>query len=152
VTALRLPPPVAHTWLPAAGVDLDWIARAACGGHDPELWFPIGTDGVDTRRRLTHTAAVDALAICRKCPVREQCLDWALSQGCDFGIFGGTLPQERRVMSAQGAPVAPAGRRCKRCNVVFTSDHATRIYCGRACSEAAHRQRKREWREEASAR
>jgi hypothetical protein len=81
--------------------------------------------------------------------VRGQCLEWALAHGCDYGIFGGALPKERRAMSAQTVPSTPGGRRCKHCGAVFESELATRIYCGHPCSEAASRKRKREWRQEA---
>jgi WhiB family redox-sensing transcriptional regulator len=40
-----------------------------------------------------------AKAICDSCPVKQKCLEFALSNEEEFGIFGGTTPQERKVMA-----------------------------------------------------
>lgn len=64
---------------------MDWTDLAACRGHDPELWFPLG-DGARAK------------AICAGCPVREDCLTFALRLGLDHGIFGGLDADERRVL------------------------------------------------------
>ena len=47
---------------------------------------------------LAYGQGVKAKKICAACPVRVQCLDWALShpQAEDAGIFGGTSFRERR--------------------------------------------------------
>jgi WhiB family transcriptional regulator, redox-sensing transcriptional regulator len=36
--------------------------------------------------------------MCRDCPVRVLCLDWALEHGVDFGIWGGLTEDERRAL------------------------------------------------------
>lgn len=68
----------------------DWRERAACRDEDPELFFPIGATGpaLDQAER--------AKAVCRRCPVIDQCLAWALTTGQDAGIWGGLTEQERR--------------------------------------------------------
>ncbi|TQN27753.1 WhiB family redox-sensing transcriptional regulator [Haloactinospora alba] len=78
----------------------DWVAQGACRQYDPELFFPVGTDGpgLDT--------AELAKAICRTCTVRQQCLLWALRSGEAHGVWGGTTPEERRLMRRE---LAPAG-------------------------------------------
>lgn len=68
----------------------DWRDRAACRDADPELFFPISELGPGARQ-LT-----EAKAVCARCPVREQCLDYALDNGLDHGVFGGTTDTERR--------------------------------------------------------
>ena len=68
----------------------NWRDHAACRHEDPDLFFPIGTTGpalVQTQR---------AKAVCEGCPVREQCLDWALGSGQSIGVWGGTTEVERR--------------------------------------------------------
>jgi WhiB family redox-sensing transcriptional regulator len=77
VTALAIPGP--------------WAERALCAQADPDAWFP-----EKGQRDLAKTAT----RICRACPVRAQCLDYALSgadtwAGIATGIWGGTTPQER---------------------------------------------------------
>ncbi|MGH8896870.1 MAG: WhiB family transcriptional regulator [Egibacteraceae bacterium] len=68
----------------------DWRDRAACLDEDPALFFPIGVTGP----ALDQTE--QAKAVCRDCPVRAQCLDWALATGQDAGVWGGTSEDERR--------------------------------------------------------
>lgn len=68
----------------------DWRHRARCRGHDPELWFPVGTTGP------AEEQIKDAKAICRLCPVLKECRAWALA-ALDYGIAGGLTEEERRV-------------------------------------------------------
>lgn len=63
-----------------------WTVDAPCTDDDPELWF---TD--------TGPAAAIALSVCDTCPVRRQCLDYALHLGEVWhGIWGGLTPAQRR--------------------------------------------------------
>jgi len=56
----------------------DWREEAACGRHDPELFFPIGTTGPALEQ------VGQARRICRLCPVQASCLGWALKRGVAF--------------------------------------------------------------------
>lgn len=58
---------------------------AECGGLDAELFFP---------ERGASTKA--AKAVCAECPIRLQCLEYALDASIKFGIWGGTSERERR--------------------------------------------------------
>jgi WhiB family transcriptional regulator, redox-sensing transcriptional regulator len=69
-----------------------WRDQAACRHEDPELFFPIGTSGP----ALMQTE--QAKAVCARCPVREQCLEWALDHGEILGVWGGTGEAERRTL------------------------------------------------------
>ncbi|MGH3758030.1 WhiB family transcriptional regulator [Actinophytocola sp.] len=71
----------------------DWRNRAACRDEDPELFFPISDVGPAARQ------AEQAKAVCARCPVRAQCLNFALDNGLDHGIFGGTTERERRELA-----------------------------------------------------
>jgi len=66
---------------------MDWRHRAACRDEEPELFFPIGDVG-PSRRQIA-----EAKAICGRCPVREECLGWALGVQ-SFGIAGGLTEGE----------------------------------------------------------
>ena len=70
----------------------DWRDRAACRDEDPDLFFPIGTAG------SALTQIEQAKAVCRRCPVLQECLRWALSTGQDVGIWGALTPEERRAL------------------------------------------------------
>ena len=68
----------------------DWRARAACRGLDPELFFPAAEDGPARDVQVER-----AKAVCRRCPVREQCLRAAFDL-LPYGIAGGLTEEERR--------------------------------------------------------
>jgi len=69
-----------------------WEAEAACRGMDSGLFFP-----------AVDTDATEALAACRVCPVRLECLEWALSTRERHGIWGGTTELERRRIMRRSA-------------------------------------------------
>lgn len=74
--------------------DKNWRARAACRegqGVDPEIFFPLGDmwrAGEDAQ----------AKAVCKRCPVVAECLDWALETGEPWGVAGGLTEVERQVL------------------------------------------------------
>ncbi|WP_326740453.1 WhiB family transcriptional regulator [Streptomyces sp. NBC_01022] len=70
----------------------NWRMHAACREEDPDLFFPIGSTGP----ALVQTE--DAKAVCRSCPVRAECLRWALENGQDAGVWGGLGETERRAL------------------------------------------------------
>ncbi len=82
---------------------MDWGARAACVGEDPELFFPIGSAGP----ALVQLEA--AKAVCERCPVVAACLSFALETGQDAGVWGGLSADERRVLRFYG-PHSPLSR------------------------------------------
>jgi WhiB family redox-sensing transcriptional regulator len=66
----------------------DWRQYAACRGVEPITFFPETTSGERA-----------ALAYCDRCPVRADCLEFALQTSANvdrFGIYGGTTPGDRR--------------------------------------------------------
>jgi WhiB family transcriptional regulator, redox-sensing transcriptional regulator len=69
-----------------------WAGRGACRGSDPELFFPITQSGP------AISQIAKARAICARCPVRAQCLEFAMDSGQDFGVWGGMSEGERRTL------------------------------------------------------
>ncbi|WKZ82239.1 MAG: WhiB family transcriptional regulator [Acidimicrobiia bacterium] len=65
--------------------DLSWQAGANCTGANADLFFP--ERGASTRV---------AKSICRECSVKEACLEFAITTGEKFGIWGGMSERERR--------------------------------------------------------
>lgn len=72
--------------------ELVWQNYANCLGVDPDLFFP--ERGASTR---------EAKAVCRGCVVQDECLEFALSNGEKFGIWGGKSERERRRVRRQRA-------------------------------------------------
>jgi hypothetical protein len=67
----------------------DWRHAAVCRQEDPELFFPTGETG-------PWVAQIDeAKAVCRRCPVIESCLQWAMDTREDSGVWGGLTDKER---------------------------------------------------------
>lgn len=73
----------------------EWMSDAACKGMDQTLFFP--PKGGDMR------ASTAVKAICESCPVRVECLDFALDTGIKFGVWGGTSERDRRRIRRQRA-------------------------------------------------
>jgi WhiB family redox-sensing transcriptional regulator len=67
-----------------------WQDLANCLGVDPDLFFP--ERGASTR---------EAKEVCKGCSVRAECLEYALSNGERFGIWGGLSERERRRLRRQ---------------------------------------------------
>lgn len=74
----------------------DWRHASACRDEDPELFFPIGTSGPALLQ------IEQAKAVCRRCDVTDQCLQWALDSGQDAGVWGGMSEEERRAVKRRG--------------------------------------------------
>lgn len=71
----------------------DWRQQARCRGLDTEIFYR--PDGVTRSVRAARERT--AKAICAICPVRQQCLDWALATQEPAGIWGGLTPEERGI-------------------------------------------------------
>ena len=73
----------------------DWMDLAACGEIGGDEWFP--EKGSSSRA---------AKAVCMSCPVRLQCLEYALERNIPHGIFGGKSERQRRAMRRSGSRAA----------------------------------------------
>jgi WhiB family redox-sensing transcriptional regulator len=67
----------------------EWRSAGACLSADPDLFFPVATGPVAVKQMTM------ARRICAGCPVRQQCLDFAMRTGETHGVWGGTTPEER---------------------------------------------------------
>jgi WhiB family redox-sensing transcriptional regulator len=83
---------------------MDWRHRALCRDEDPELFFPVGNSGP----ALLQIA--EAKTVCERCPVREQCLEFALATGQDAGVWGGLSEDERRSLKRRRARARAHGK------------------------------------------
>jgi WhiB family transcriptional regulator, redox-sensing transcriptional regulator len=70
---------------------VSWQDRAACRGMDVLLFFGPGNEPRPER----EIREAKAKAVCQLCPVRVQCLDYALRNSIRHGIWGGLDEQER---------------------------------------------------------
>jgi WhiB family redox-sensing transcriptional regulator len=75
----------------------EWWSLAACQSADPDLFFPISGSGP----ALGQMAR--AKAVCAACPVRSDCLRYALDAGPLQGVWGGLTEEERRLQRQREA-------------------------------------------------
>lgn len=81
-------------------MDTDWMALGNCRDEPPSLFFPSDGVGVEIARKL-----------CATCPVKAPCLEYALRNRIDHGVWGGASERERRRILRQRRQAAMANRR-----------------------------------------
>jgi WhiB family redox-sensing transcriptional regulator len=81
----------------------DWREASRCRSYkDPTPWFPEEPDGPpgrglkkETQRGPGKVAYKLARAVCELCPVADACLEFALQNQIEDGMWGGLTPDER---------------------------------------------------------
>jgi WhiB family redox-sensing transcriptional regulator len=68
--------------------DFEWTDAAACKGMPTSMFFPPKGGPNKTVRA--------AKAICTNCVVKTNCLNFALDNSMQYGIWGGATTKERR--------------------------------------------------------
>jgi WhiB family redox-sensing transcriptional regulator len=71
----------------------DWQQKAACKGPQAEFFFPPMVTEKKEERALREARAK---AVCAPCPVRRECLEYALRIEEPHGIWGGLNEHERK--------------------------------------------------------
>ena len=64
--------------------------RIACRESDPDVWFP------DNQQHHMSMEFRIAKKLCGQCPVKNLCLEFALVNEEDHGLWGGLTPAERK--------------------------------------------------------
>ena len=64
-----------------------WRELAACRGTDLGVFFPDRGESAEAARQ-----------VCAACPVRQPCLDYAITNRITHGIWGGLTERERRAL------------------------------------------------------
>jgi len=78
----------------AALDEWEWQFFGVCRDADPNLFFhPENERGYARQRR-----ANSAKRFCLNCPVREECLEHALTMREPFGVWGGLSEDERHAL------------------------------------------------------
>jgi len=68
-----------------SAMTFEWMLEASCRELTPSEFFPSDGVGVEVAKR-----------VCRDCPVRLECLEYALAERIDHGVWGGCSERERR--------------------------------------------------------
>ena len=78
----------------------NWMAKGLCANQPPETFCPSDGVGVEVAKR-----------ICTKCPVVDGCLEYALTNRIDHGVWGATSErQRRRILKARRKEAEKAAR------------------------------------------
>jgi WhiB family transcriptional regulator, redox-sensing transcriptional regulator len=77
--------------------EYEWMLHARCRGAAPTEFFPSDGLGVESAQR-----------ICVACPVRGECLEYALEHRIEHGVWGGASERERRRILRRRRDLAPA--------------------------------------------
>lgn len=94
-----------NPYLPRLFADIGerpWLEHAACADHDVNLFYPDGVLGRPAGGDPDRLWAAGRL-VCAGCPVRQECLDWALEHAEREGLWGGATPTERLQMRRRRA-------------------------------------------------
>ena len=70
----------------------EWMADGKCREYPAGTFFP--RDGL---------GVIKAQKICASCPVADQCLEYALDNHVDHGVWGGLSEDERRALKRRNA-------------------------------------------------
>jgi WhiB family redox-sensing transcriptional regulator len=76
-----------------------WMRQASCRGLGFDAWFSTDEVGEETDA---------ARRVCAGCPVRPECLDYALDCSIRHGLWGGLSPSERAALNHRRVPQGTA--------------------------------------------
>ena len=91
-------PPRHRTLAAPARFAARWRELAACRGADLEVFFPGRGESAGPARQ-----------VCAACPVRQPCLDYAITNRITHGIWGGLTERERRALRSRWVRAIAAG-------------------------------------------
>ena len=76
-----------------------WMLDGHCRGKEPSFFFPSDGVGVEHARK-----------VCAGCPVKLECLEYALQYRIEHGVWGGASERERRRILRRRRLATPAER------------------------------------------
>lgn len=85
---------------------IGWQYRAACRGEDSSVFF---APNYFERKDEKEARETRAKTLCVRCPVRLECLDYALRAREPHGIWGGLNEVERKALIRERESARQAG-------------------------------------------
>lgn len=68
-----------------------WTDQARCKGIDTNLFFPV-------RGSFSKEVLEEIQVYCSNCPVTEECLNYAIDNNIQSGVWGGFSTKQRRLI------------------------------------------------------
>lgn len=90
---------------PASWNSEEWRELGACRKLETALFFPIGQTGE------AEVKIARAKKVCATCPVRLECLEFAITTNQEYGVWGGHDEEERRAIRRQWRAQQRAARK-----------------------------------------
>lgn len=118
VDAKTPPPPSRDRWMP----------RRACRGFTAErtnaVFFPEDNNFAEAKK------------LCYSCPVRLDCLRWAVQAGCEQGCFAGAGPRRLNLFGTAWRKDRRLPSLCRWCGEPFLpKEDGSPLYCRAACEK-----------------
>jgi WhiB family redox-sensing transcriptional regulator len=86
--------------------DLVSAEDALCAQVDPELFFTTNPGGGSSEGNVGSYSAVKyARSLCAECSLTIPCLLTALTNGEKYGIWGGSMPNDRKKMKTKAQAI-----------------------------------------------
>ncbi|HEY9371508.1 WhiB family transcriptional regulator [Streptomyces sp.] len=112
--------------------DMSWLDDGLCQQIGGEHWFPEKGSSTKQARAICNG---DPARGTEPCPVKAQCLAWALENKEIYGVFGGMTARARRAL------LPPT---CYWCGEVYDQPTIGTRYCSQSCRELARNQQREE--------
>ena len=71
--------------------DFGWQNKADCRGADTEMFFMELDEAA-----INHIKLREARKVCFECTVKKECLDFAVINDINYGVWAGTTPTQRK--------------------------------------------------------
>jgi len=110
-------------------IQLEWQNRGACRNEHPDIFFV-----------QPYESADEARTVCARCPVKQECGDYAIATNQRYGVWGGMTRRERVKVANTGQD--PRNilmmRHCLVCSTSFMPKHRLQFYCCGTCRVRAN--------------
>ncbi|MFI0434084.1 MAG: WhiB family transcriptional regulator [Candidatus Nanopelagicales bacterium] len=116
---------------------MTWHTEAACRDTDPDTFYPQPEAPIGRPTTGKPDPYAAARTICAQCPVRDQCLQEAMTEESGHGAHarhgmrGGLSPSERYRLP---------WRICRRCGNRFATSNPRNMTCSAECYELNRRE------------
>lgn len=78
-------------------LDTSWQEQAICLSTEPNFFF--------------QKYPEEAIEFCQDCPVKQECLDYAVMNSIEHGVWGGTSERERRRIKRELITIIPNAKK-----------------------------------------
>ena len=89
---------------------MNWQDDAACREYPGDFWY------AEKHKAGAQQLLREGKAICAECPVRAECLEYAVINNERYGVWGGLSPRQRQPLRRGRIDV----RTCPTCDAAFT--------------------------------